>query len=92
MTETPPKPATLHCPAMVKMLLRTEPSASLLSGSPRGVSENRPSSLSVRMPKFVSVRMNRASDTASHPVGAASSPADFGPLARWSAMPRLAAV
>ena len=31
------------------------------------------------MPKFVSVRMNRTSELASHPVGAASSPADLGP-------------
>ena len=48
----------IHCPAMVRMLLRTEPTASLLRGSPRGMSENRPSSLNVEMPKFVRVRMN----------------------------------
>jgi hypothetical protein len=77
---------------MLKMLLRTEPGASLLSGSPRDVSANCSSSPSARMPKFVSVRMNRKSETASHPVGVASSPADLGPLASWSAMPRLAAV
>ena len=69
---TGPVPATVarlvtHWPAMVKMLLRTEPGTSLLSGSPRGVSENRSSSPSARMPKFVSVRMNRPSETASHP-------------------------